>query len=804
MSKHIGPQGPLDAKIVFVGEAPGREEENSGLPFQGASGRLLNQMCEKVGINRNECYVTNVVKFRPPNNDFSTLYTDSDQRNPSELLLKSYAELHLELSKLKPNVIVPLGGEALKAIAGYRAGGITKWRGSIIETQFGKVCGTFHPAYIFRQYGDIPIFEIDLRRIRREGCFPEIRSPKKQYFIEPSFEDAIRYLRRRPKRLAFDIETTFGSLVRCIAFSSGNYEAMSIPFMFNPFQMGKRSKSSVGMIPVSDMSTIESYWTMEEEYEILREMDLLFRDESVQKIAQNAPFDTIVLAEEFGFDYKNLWMDTMVAAHTCYPELPKGLDFLASIYTELPYYSGYDASNDRQTWVYNCDDAVATIETANSLESELEELGLTEYYHNQVHSSTYAYACTQTRGIKIDSIERAKQDKAYSGAIVELKTKLQTLVGDPEFNPKSTQQMQKFLYGKLGLKEQRHHKKKNITTDKNAMEKLEKLYPEQSQLFVDIAEYRSLTTVYSGFYALQLPKGRLFTGYNTAGTVTTRLASSEIFTHPEDSTNLQNIKKFNPKKPETTSTRRCFIADDGFVLIKADLSQAEFRLVVWFAEIRRLIKVYQDNPNFDVHRWVASLIYKKAENLISKDERDIAKNGVYGGNYKMHYVTAARTYKLALDLAKWVLDSYRREIPEIPLWWERVQEELASTRVLTNPIGTRRQFFGRFDDEMLRSAISYLPQSTVGQLINRAAHLADDIMDPKICHILLQVHDELLFQCRDEPRYLNHYVPMVKNLMEYPLKFEGIEEQLVIPADIGIGRNWLDAKTELHKYLETA
>jgi DNA polymerase-1 len=241
------------------------------------------------------------------------------------------------------------------------------------------------------------------------------------------------------------------------------------------------------------------------------------------------------------------------------------------------------------------------------------------------------------------------------------------------------------------------------------------------------------------------------------------------------------------------------MADPGWSLIKADLSQAEFRIVAWLANIGHVIRKYAEDPNWDVHRWVASLIYKCTEDGVTKEQRGVAKNGVYGGNYKMHYVTAARTYKLVLELAKFVLETYRRVIPEIPRWWNTVDDTIRSTRTIVNPFGRKRIFFGRVDDDMFRAAYSHSAQSIVADLVDRAVILADEYFDPSECHLLLQVHDEMVMHCRNE--HVPYYMKMLVEFMEFPLYFPGIEQPLIVPAEATVGPNWYD-QTSLEKWNE--
>src|SRR4030095_14483205 len=136
---YVGGVGPGDAAIMFVGEAPGAVEDQTGQPFSGPSGDLLWEICHDAGIDRRSVYVTNVVKYRPPMNDFTRLKeigVDLDQ---------SVTDLWTEIDTVNPNVIVTLGDKALKALTSRT--GITKWRGSCLQTAYGarKVIPTLHP-----------------------------------------------------------------------------------------------------------------------------------------------------------------------------------------------------------------------------------------------------------------------------------------------------------------------------------------------------------------------------------------------------------------------------------------------------------------------------------------------------------------------------------------------------------------------------------------------------------------------------------------------------------------------------------
>ena len=221
-----------------MGEAPGKEENETGIPFTGSSGHLLTQLLKQAGIDRADCYITNVVKYRPPNNQLSRL---------SEIGLSlegSSKELREELTTLQPNVIVPLGEVAREAVTGLS--GISKWRGSIIRSlpTIGsvKVIPTFHPAYILRMYRSSALCLFDFDKIKREALTANFDSILiREFKINPSFNESLELLNRFSKAsvVALDIETDRGAnFIKCVGFADDINFAGCIPFIEKDQQFG--------------------------------------------------------------------------------------------------------------------------------------------------------------------------------------------------------------------------------------------------------------------------------------------------------------------------------------------------------------------------------------------------------------------------------------------------------------------------------------------------------------------------------------------------------------------------------------
>lgn len=796
MHRQVLGVGPPNAKIAFVGEAPGADEELTGIPFTGSSGKLLNDFLAKAGIARQDCYLTNVVKQRPPNNAFGVFYEDDKRIVPSELLTKSIQSLYDELRRIQPNVICALGGEPLRALTGRRS--ISNWRGSILDSPVGKVVPTFHPSFILRSdFSDAPTFQLDLRRVARESLGAALDLPTFSFQIDPSFVDAREFLRRRPKRLSVDIET-LGDLVRCIGLADSSRHAICIPFMLSSAGAatagcdtlpvggtGEHSEFFSDLLPRCGNGP--SRWSPEEEWQLIQDLYALLADPTVEKVLQNHPFDSTILAREMGLHIAGLHMDTLVAQHTCHPELPKGLDYQASIYTRIPYWSDYDATSDHQTWTYNCYDCCATYEISEVHDKQLASLNVAEFYRNHVQPSMLALTRAQNRGIKLDETLRSRMAVETRQKQEDARRKILSTTGI-ELNPNSPKQMQEFLYGRLKCKPQfkkdSKTKEMKLTCDEEALTKLKKLHPQHSELLDFCLNYRSTTKLLASWLEGELTDGRLFTSYNVAGTLTGRLSSSTPIINPQSGANLQQVDR--------GELRRIFIADPGWVLIKSDLKQADFWVWVFLARIDRIIRRLND-PTFDVHRWnAAENIYHCAEKDVTKEQRTNAKASVHGTPYGMYADKAARIYPhLTIAQAEELQNAIHRAIPEIrEVYWMETQAQLQLNRTLITPMGRRRMFMGRWSDDLFRQAYAHRPQSHVGDIVNRAFHIGDAILDERQCYPLLQAHDEIVWHCRREAVRLA--LPIIRSLLEYPVAFPKVDIPLAIPAEITVGPNWYD------------
>ena len=795
--------GPLDAKIMIIGEAPGVEEEARGIPFCGQSGMLLKQMLLESEIFFKDCYVTNIMNIRPPNNNFGFFYKEQDRKEPSHDLAKSIEYLHQKIQRIRPNIVLCVGAEPLRAVCNKRK--IMSWRGSVMQVNGIKVLATYHPSAVLRDFSLKPIVCMDLRKLKQESLTSEHKVVRPFITIKPTIDDVnawadafdTNHERYPDNMLSFDIETSMcegKETVRCISLAFRDtsliVRSISIPFSKRADTgFVDQTKSTIVKV-IADAAGVSSYWPIHLEQQVLKLIGRLFADKTIRKTGINSIcFDQPIIERDLGLTINNHFLDAQHAHHCCYMELPKSLNFLTTAYTEYPnYWSDKVTAIDLSEWEYNAMDAASGLVVAERVLKEMNELGVSDLYFKHVHPLLFALSRAQIRGVEVDHDLRTKLSLE---AIENMKgvSQLFNSITNTETNIGSPKQLQKILYDKLKYPIQRTREGK-VTTDENALKKLVKKYPSSQELQL-ILKYRKNQKLNSTYLTNELDAdGIMRTSYNASGTGTGRLSSSK--TIRETGANLQNLPH---------DMRRYIKARDGCVLVKGDFSQAETRVVSELLKklgCPKLWKLYQDE-GFDIHKWSARGIFGRDESTITKEERQIGKLSNHSGNYGAgpkvlvdqsikRNVMFKGAIGISYQFSKQILEARHRQLPGLRIWWKSVERKLKTTRVLTTCFGRKRIFFGRLDPQTFRTAYAFEPQSTVGDLTNKLFYLLDNELDDD-CHPLLQTHDEVVTECPIDK--IDYVIDAYKRLSNVPLWIND-DVPLLIPIDISVGFNWKD------------
>ena len=326
-----------DCKIALVGEAPGTDEELLGRPFVGRSGKILNKMLHYAGIKRKECLVTNVFDYVLDRNSVHSIGVPK-KHAPKETFwpqlkvpvekgcyiteevgIPSLVRLHLELAEFNPNVVVALGGTAvwaLLAIAPF--GKMKKMVGTVHKAacQDWKVIPTYHPAYIGRNYADLPGVVANLKKVKRESEFPEIRRPAIEIIIPEHAHQVCRFLRDIGKVAAVDIETQTGAIDN-IGFADCFERAMSVP-IYRP-------------------DTYQGYWHSPEQLKLVMwAIARYLQDPAYTKVMQNGSYDVQWIWEKWHIPVYGWTEDTRLLHHALWPESPKDLGTIAALHLDMP------------------------------------------------------------------------------------------------------------------------------------------------------------------------------------------------------------------------------------------------------------------------------------------------------------------------------------------------------------------------------------------------------------------------------------------------------------------------------------
>lgn len=808
----INGEGPSTAKLIVVGEAPGKNEDLYGKPFVGQSGQMVNEFLQKAGISRNEVYVTNVCKIRPPNNEIGRLSEYGKTIADFEPILWN------EINAIQPNAILALGDTALKTLTGKT--GITKYRGSILQSiqGFPKVIPTVHPAALLEHSGEAVFkwssrlyIQADFKRAVEESNFKDFSSiPQRNLWVCRDVMSFMKFVERNrsASHLALDIETYKASPL-CIGLSFEPSEAISIPLV------DLKDNDNMAGISLNELSHI---------WQILIEV---LQNEKTKKIGHNFKFDETIL-RCFNFNIRNFYSDTMLKFHTLYPELPKALEFITSLFTFEPYYkSEYKEYNPKKDdfsriLLYNAKDAAVTREIDTVLERELEESGLQDYYYNFEMKLHYFYSRLESYGIQLHKPTYETVIQKYKDKLKNEDEQLIKLIAQP-INLDSSPQICNLLYNELKMPQRTRRRakgKSTLSADEKAITSLllNAIKNEtHKEILRGILKHRA-TQKTLGTY-LGVPKnekskvhyadkdGRVRTSYLISGTESGRTSTNKLEPPVRPGQWGLAFQTITKHSEEGLDIRSMFVPKDGYALVEADQSQAESRIALVLAKEWKQLKLMDE---LDIHvlraSWITGNSYE-AEFKIYKDGNDYYRQiGKHSGHANDNGVGKNRLAELIshhsdgkIEISAWkagkILEIINRNIPGIEENFHKgVQEVLENNnRTLINPFGRRRIFYEKWGDDLFKEVYADIKQSIVAY-ISQSAGLQLVESAPWI-RVLFENHDALLMEV---PIWrLDESIPIIRSAFERPIDFNRGSLQrdfeLVIPCEIKYSfTNWRD------------
>lgn len=522
----------------------------------------------------------------------------------------------------------------------------------------------------------------------------------------------------------------------------------------------------------------------------------LFADKDVVKCAHNAKFDLSILLAR-GFEIGGLYEDTMLMSYLIQAnENRHGLDHLAE--TRLDYEtihfedvcgSGKDQITFDQVELlkaaqYAAEDADVCCQLHELLRPELEENELVSVYNEIELPLIPVLARMELTGVRVDEAYLGEMSQMMRERIDELVKQIYELAGE-EFNINSPKQLGEIMFDKLGLPPQgKTGKTKNYSTSHDVLEKLAALGHE---LPAKLLLYREVTKLHST-YVDALPgminahTGRVHSSFNQFVTATGRLSSG--------SPNLQNI----PIKSEMgREIRGAFLPKEGWVMLGADYSQVELRLMAHFSEDKTLVQAFRDGE--DIHRRTAAEIMDVMPDLVDDSMRRTAKSINFGLIYGMRAFRLSQELGITRKQAQSYIDRYFEKMPGVPRFWDEVVERARAAGEIRTHFGRRRllpELKSRnksMQAQGERLAVNTLIQGTAAEMIKLAMIRLDAALREQElqARIILQVHDELILEC--PPEEAERVGDLLKTCME-----EVVDFRVPFLVEVHQGKNWKEVK----------
>ena len=529
--------------------------------------------------------------------------------------------------------------------------------------------------------------------------------------------------------------------------------------------------------------------------ELIEQLRPFFEAEQIEKIGQNLKYDIKVL-HKYNVSVKGSLFDTMLAHYLINPDMRHNMDVLAETYlnytpvsiTELIGKKGKnqlsmrEVSLERQT-EYAVEDADITFQLAKQFAKELKEANTEGLFKNIEIPLVNVLATMELEGINLDKEFLHSLSKDLENDIKDLEVKIYKEAGE-EFNIASPKQLGNILFNKLKLVDK---PKKTKTGQYSTSEDVLSYLAKDHEIIKDVLNYRGLAKLKST-YIDALPEqveestGRVHTDYMQTVAATGRLSSNNP--------NLQNI----PIRTERgRQVRKAFIPrDDNYILLAADYSQIELRIIASLSEETTMIEAFKNGE--DIHASTASKVFNVPLNEVTRDQRSNAKTVNFGIIYGVSAFGLSNQTELSRTEAKELIDTYYKTYPKLRNYISDqidfarengyVQTVLGRRRYLKDINGSNAIVRGAAERNAVNAPIQGSAADIIKiAMINIHRKLKEGNFKTKM---LLQVHDELVFDVF-KPE-LEDLQVMIRTEMENAY-------ELLVPLDVelGIGENWLEA-----------
>ena len=521
----------------------------------------------------------------------------------------------------------------------------------------------------------------------------------------------------------------------------------------------------------------------------------LFEDERIAKIGQNIKFDLMVL-RRLGIEIRGRKYDTMILHYLLDPESRHNMNALSERYLnykpiEIETLIGkgskqltMDLVNVERVKEYAAEDADVTLRLKQVLYPQVEEIGLQHLYFEVEEPMIAVLADIEMAGVRIDTGALAVYAVELNRKLGELEAATRTEAGEPNLNINSARQLGEVLFAKMRIAEKpKMTRTKQFCTDEDYLQS----FARKHRIVDLILEYRGVKKLLST-YVEALPQlvnrttGRIHTSFNQAVTATGRLSS----TNP----NLQNI----PVRDDMgRRIRKAFIpSDDDHLLLSADYSQVELRLMAHLSGDESLISAFEHGE--DIHTATAAKLFNKPLGEVTPEERRRAKTANFGIIYGISAFGLSQRLEIPRKEAKEIIDGYFASYPKVKEYMDNVVAKAKEEGFVSTIFGRRRYLNDISSHNAVarglaeRNAVNAPIQGSAADIMKIAMidvhrrFAAEGIRS----RVILQVHDELVVDMlRSEQERVTK---IVTECME-----SAAQLKVRLIADAGIGGNWLEA-----------
>lgn len=546
------------------------------------------------------------------------------------------------------------------------------------------------------------------------------------------------------------------------------------------FATGDEQKDDFRKIPVADAVKI---------------LKPVLENADIQKSGQNIKFDAIIL-KRYGVTVSPIAFDTMVAGHIIDPDSSLDLDSLSLRYLnyqpiKIEEIIGVKKPKLKQKSMteidpehirdYACEDADIAFKLKNKLEKIVNKNNQSDLAREIEFPLIEVLVDMEYTGVKIDDKSLGEISEVITKEIDRLKESIFSEAGE-QFNIDSPKQLGEILFNVMMIPPVKKTKT-GYSTDVETLNILRYTYPIADYL-LNYRQLNKLKTTYIDTLPLMInpDTGRLHTNYNQNGTNTGRLSSNEP--------NLQNI----PIKSEIgKEIRKAFIGEAGNLIVSADYSQIELRIMAYFTKDKNLTEAFQTGQ--DIHSATASILNGIPIEEITQDHRRIAKTVNFGIMYGLGAFGLSQRLGLSRTEGSEIIKNYFEKYPGIKKYMDDTIKSVRE-KGYAETVSGRRRYFPDIDNPnnniktgAERAAINMPIQGTASDMIKIAMiRIYNAIREKELkAKMIMQVHDELVFEC--PPNELQELKALVKHNMEAALPLGDVP----VIVEVGSGSNWLEA-----------